>query len=143
MADRVAVLKEGRLLQLASPRVLYEQPASRAVAEFVGLSSIIPARVVASNRIDLGFATLAADTGSRTPGCPVFALIRPEHVQADPAEETANRLRGSLGTERYLGSVCRYDFHVPGAETPILAESRSAAQNAIAIAPEHIRLLDQ
>jgi putative spermidine/putrescine transport system ATP-binding protein len=142
MADRVAVLKEGRLLQLATPKILYEQPASRAVASFVGLSTILPAKVLATNRIDLGFATLAANTGSRSAGSAVFALIRPEHVQADPAEDTPNRLTGSLGTERYLGSFYRYDFNALGADTPILAESRTVAQNAIAIAPEHIRLLD-
>eukprot|EP01034_Spumella_vulgaris_P005357 gene5356-biopygen4710 len=51
MADRVAMLKDGRLLQIATPRDIYEQPASRAVAEFVGLSTILPAKVLSPGRL--------------------------------------------------------------------------------------------
>jgi putative spermidine/putrescine transport system ATP-binding protein len=143
MADRVAVLKEGRLLQLATPRDIYERPASRAVAEFVGLSTLLSATVAGAGRLDLGFAQLQADTGPRKPGDSVTVLVRPEHVQADPAADAPNTFAGSVGTQRYLGSVVRYDFHVPGLQRPVLAESRQAATRAIALPPEHICLLDQ
>jgi putative spermidine/putrescine transport system ATP-binding protein len=142
MADRVAVLKDGRLLQIAAPREIYERPASRAVAEFVGLSTLLPATVAGTDRIDLGFAQLAAPTGARAKGAKVHMLIRPEHVTPDPAPDALNRLMGRAGAQRYLGALTRYDFEVSGASRPFLAESRAAAAHAIAIAPEHIRLLD-
>ncbi|MBD9666773.1 putative spermidine/putrescine transport system ATP-binding protein [Variovorax paradoxus] len=142
MADRVAMLKDGRLLQIATPREIYENPASRAVAEFVGLSTILPAKVGAPDRLDLGFAELAAPTGSRTAGSAVHVLVRPEHIQADPPAGSINRLAGRTGAQRYLGALTRYDFEVAGAGKPFLAESATPAAEAIAIAPEHLRLLD-
>ena len=142
MADRVAVLKDGRLLQIAAPRELYERPASRAVAEFVGLSTLLPAKVAAPGRLHLGFAELAAPTGERAVGAAVHLLVRPEHIQPDPPPGSPNRLSGRTGAQRYLGALTRYDFEVPGAPRPFLAESAVPATAAIAIAPEHIRLLD-
>ena len=142
MADRVAVFKEGRLLQIATPRELYEQPASTAVAGFVGRSTLWAARVVGTGWVDTGFARLAVDTARRPDGSAVHLLVRPEHVQPDPAPDTPNRLQGQPGTQRYLGALSRYDFHVPGASQPVLAESRRVATHAIALPPEHIRLLD-
>jgi len=142
MADRVAMLKDGRLLQIATPREIYEEPASRAVAEFVGLSTILPARVAGLNKLDLGFAQFAAPTGMRAPGTALHVLVRPEHIAPDPAPGTPNRIAGRCGAQRYLGSLTRYDFEVPGAPKPFLAESARPATEAIAIAPEHLRLLD-
>ena len=142
MADRVAMLKDGRLLQIATPREIYEHPASRAVAEFVGLSTILPAKVSGTDRIDLGFAELVAPTGTRAIGTSVHVLVRPEHIAPDPTPDAVNRLAGRTGAQRYLGALTRYDFEVPGAHKPFLAESALPAAQAIAIAPEHLRLLD-
>ena len=140
MADRVAVLKDGRLLQIATPQDIYEQPNCRAVAEFVGLSTLLTGRVSADNRVDLGFAELVVPTAARKSGQQVHVLIRPEHIQADPAADALNRLAGQTGASRYLGSISRYDFEVNG--QTFLAEGKTSASHAIAIAPEHIRLLD-
>ncbi len=143
MADRVAVLKDGCLLQLATPKEIYERPASTAVAQFVGLSSIFKGTVLAQDLTDFGFAKLFTPTQQRRAGQSVHALIRPEHVQIDPAEGTLNRIKGHVGAQRYLGSLSRFDFHMPGASVPMLCESRSLPKDAIAIAPEHICLLDR
>ena len=143
MADRVAVMQDGRLLQLARPQELYEAPNCRAVAEFVGRSTIFEARVSAYNQIDLGFCQLAADTAHRAVGARVHVLIRPEHVVADPDPACLNRLVGHCGIRRYLGSTVRYDFHLAGTDRPLLAESPLVAEQAIAIHPRQLRLLDQ
>ena len=142
MADRVAVMQDGRLLQIAAPRELYEHPANRAVAQFVGLSTLLPGTVSATNRVDLGFAELAAPTGSRSAGAEVHVLIRPEHIQGDPPVGSLNRLAGRIGAQRFLGALTRYDFEVPGASRPFLADSAWPAREAIGVAPEHVRLLD-
>lgn len=142
MADRVAVLKEGRLLQIATPQEIYERPNCRAVAEFVGLSTLLEGRVASSGRVDFGFAELSVSTGAYNPGQKVHALIRPEHIEPDPQPGQANTLQGRPGACRYLGSLTRYDFEVEGAPRAFLAEGRQPASHAIAIAPEHIRLLE-
>jgi putative spermidine/putrescine transport system ATP-binding protein len=143
MADKVAVLKDGRLLQIDTPHHLYEAPATTTVAAFVGLSTIWAVTVSAPDWIDTGFAQIKTDTGHRPIGARVHMLVRPEHVQPDPPHGTPNRLEGHPGTTRFLGAVSRYDFHVRGASQPALSESRQVATHAIALPPEHIRLLDQ
>ncbi len=142
MADRVAVLKDGMLLQLATPKDIYNKPACKAVAEFVGLSTVLPATVVAQDRIDTGFAVLTTPTGTRSVGTSVFALIRPEHVEADPPLGTPNTMQGTTGTQRYLGASLRYDFHAEGASQPLTAQARAVAVKAVAVAPDHVCLLD-
>ena len=143
MADRVAVLQDGRLLQIAAPRDIYERPANRAVAQFVGLSTLLSGKVTASDRVDLGFAELTVPTGGRSVGTQVHALIRPEHVQADPAVGSVNRFEGQCGAQRYLGALTRYDFVIPGTTTLFLGESREPARSAVGLPPDHIRLLDE
>lgn len=134
--------QDGRLLQIAAPHVLYERPACRAVAEFVGLSTLLPGRVAAPDRVDVGFARLATATGARAPGRAVHVLVRPEHVEADPPPGAPNRLEGRVGAVRYLGAVTRYDFEVPGASAPFLAQGSLPVAGAIAIDPARICLLD-
>lgn len=142
MADRVAVLKDGCLLQLATPREIYERPVSTAVAQFVGLSTIFKGTVVAQDLVDLGFAKLVALTQKRVIGQTVHILIRPEHVQVDPPTNAINRLQGQVGVQRYLGSSARFDFQVLGAGAALLCEARSLPESAISVLPEHICLLD-
>jgi putative spermidine/putrescine transport system ATP-binding protein len=137
------MLKDGRLLQFATPQEIYAAPASKAVAEFVGLSTILSGKVCATDQIDVGFAKLHTPTGTRTMGQTIHALIRPEHVQVDPDAAAINRLMGQTTAVRYLGALSRFDFSLPGVDRPILAEAAKVASSSIAISPEHIRLLDE
>jgi putative spermidine/putrescine transport system ATP-binding protein len=142
MADRVAVMKDGKLLQFDAPNEIYEAPNSKAVAEFVGLSTIFSAVVVDKDLIDVGFCKLHVSTNGRALGTKLFALMRPEHFDIDPPTDVVNRLAGVIGVQRYLGSMFRYDFQIPDAPKPLLVESRHLATKSIAISPKHIRLLD-
>ncbi|WP_414448555.1 ABC transporter ATP-binding protein [Burkholderia sp. 22PA0099] len=141
MADRVAIVEGGRVLQVGTPRELYEQPASARVARFIGHSTILSGRVVATDRVDVGFATLCAATGAHREGDAVELLLRPEHVQADPAPGGVNLIRGACGEVRYFGSTHRYDFLPHGAAAPLAGEGREVARHSIAIDPRHLRVL--
>ncbi|MXR35963.1 ABC transporter ATP-binding protein [Craterilacuibacter sinensis] len=141
MADRIALLDQGRVLQYGTPTELYENPLNETVARFVGLSTICTATVCGEGEIDTGYARLRCDTGARAPGEQVKLLVRPEHIEADPPLFAVNRMEGHVTLNRYLGSFNRYDFMPHGAQQPWLGEARSAPADAIAVAPEHIRLL--
>ncbi|RKF49831.1 ABC transporter ATP-binding protein [Paraburkholderia fungorum] len=141
IADRVAVVDGGRVLQVDTPERLYTQPVSTQVARFVGHSSVIPGRVSGAGMVDVSFATLFADTGVFHPGDDVEVLVRPEHVQPDPPAAAVNRLRGRRTEVRYFGATCRYDFVPDSAQRPLLCEGRQLAAQSIAIAPEHLRVL--
>jgi putative spermidine/putrescine transport system ATP-binding protein len=87
MADRVAVLNQGRLEQYAPPTEVYDNPNSLFVNTFVGTANMLPGRLVALN----GEATVALDIGTeiraRAPGVPiepgerVTVCMRPEHLR--------------------------------------------------------------
>lgn len=142
MADRVALLDHGRVLQYGTPEELYQAPCNETVARFVGLSTILPATVCATDEIDLGFARLRCDTGARAIGSTVKMLVRPESIDTDPPAGTVNRLPGRVTLKRYLGALTRYDFQVDGCDTVWLGDARHVPEHAIAVAPEHVRLLD-
>ena len=141
MADRVAIVDGGRVLQVGTPHELYELPASTRVARFIGHSTILVGRVTATDRVDVGFATLCAPTGKLREGEAVELLLRPEHVQADPEQDCVNRIHGSRGEVRYFGATHRYDFTPHGAATPLLGEGGVVASHSIAIEPRHLRVL--
>ncbi len=141
MADRVAIVERGRILQVGTPRELYDQPASAHVARFIGHSTLLPGQVIATDRVDVGFATLCAPTGARRVGEAVELLLRPEHVRPDPEPGCVNYLGGACGEVRYFGSTHRYDFMPNGATRALLGEGRTVATRSVAIDPRHLRVL--
>jgi putrescine transport system ATP-binding protein len=122
MADRIGVMDQGRLEQVATPRRLYEAPNSRWVAEFVGDINMLQGEVGPSVAGRLAIAT--KDAGIITAVAPpdpvkkalVFVAIRPEKVKLSrraPASDTAgthtiNRLEGIVIDVSYLGGFTIY-----------------------------------
>ncbi|QDW52174.1 ABC transporter ATP-binding protein [Burkholderia sp. KBS0801] len=141
MADRVAIVDAGRVLQVGTPRELYERPASAQVARFVGHSTLLRGRVLAHGTVDVRFAMLRAETGEHRPGAEIDVLVRPELVQADPPADSVNRIDGRPGQVRYFGATQRYDFIPAGSTDTLLCEGREPAMQSIAIEPHHLLVL--
>jgi len=81
LADRIAVMNRGRIEQLGEPREVYERPATRFVADFIGASTVLRGRTVAADRVAIGAATLRVAGGRPWPaGATVELAIRPERV---------------------------------------------------------------
>jgi spermidine/putrescine transport system ATP-binding protein len=138
MSDRIGVMQHGRLLQVGTPRELYERPATRFVAGFLGESNFLPARVVARGatgaRVTVGATTLDVAAGLATDGDCMLA-IRPEHIllSADTAPRTPNSVGGTIDEAMYLGSDMRYVVAVTEAlrltvRTPAPAQAYHAGQ---------------
>jgi len=114
MADRVAVMEGGRILQLDTPRDLYDRPASRAVATFVGHANILPARVVSASSVETPIGVLSTAPHDMPVGAPVAVLVRPERVRPGPSPDAVNTFAGTITRDRFLGSLRRFDFAVAG-----------------------------
>ena len=115
MSDRVAVLHQGRLVQYASPRELYERPANRFVAEFIGESNFLPVEVAggearyAGQRLAL--AEPAQDGGAQE------LLLRPEKlVLLEPGEAlpNGNRFQGRLTQAIFQGESVLLNVKLDG-----------------------------
>jgi iron(III) transport system ATP-binding protein len=94
LVDEVAVMLNGHIEQLGTPQELYRQPASRAVAEFIGDANFIDG-VSDGRRIETELGNLEAQTGVKGE---VDVLIRPENVEISPAPTSrdAYRIRRQL-----------------------------------------------
>ncbi|HUO64205.1 MAG TPA: ABC transporter ATP-binding protein [Terriglobales bacterium] len=93
LSDRIAVMSRGRIEQLGAPREIYERPASRFVADFIGASTVLRGRVVSADQVALspGLTIRVAAGAPLRVGEDVELAIRPERVglAAGPGEGTA------------------------------------------------------
>ena len=114
IADRVAIMNQGKLVQLGEPRELYRQPADRFVAEFVGVSNIVPAEVVESNASGVTVRVLGQTVRSRrpprNPESQVSIVLRPEALRIDKASEMGVPAR--VITMAFTGPIARYTVAV-------------------------------
>jgi putrescine transport system ATP-binding protein len=117
VADRIGVMNHGRVMQVATPPELYEQPNSRWVADFVGDVNLIEGRVVEANASGtviesaaVGKVRAGAAPGAK-PGNTVWVALRPEKVRvlrAKPAA-TENCASGIVRNIAYLGDLSVYN----------------------------------
>ena len=123
MSSRIAVMDTGRIVQVSTPAVLYEYPATRFVAEFIGGINVFEGRVLgmdeASGQVRiqcdaLDAELLARHTDPLPEGTAVSVAVRPEKVdvhESEPARGTAateNVVVGKVRDIAYLGDVSIY-----------------------------------
>jgi spermidine/putrescine transport system ATP-binding protein len=111
MADRLAVMNEGRIEQVGSPREVYEEPASAYVADFLGVSNMLDAQAIGTEsdgrcRVRVGDSELLASQGHTSSRGSVKVVVRPERVRVEaPGETGENRLPGKIERVVYAGAV--------------------------------------
>jgi spermidine/putrescine ABC transporter ATP-binding subunit len=85
LADRIAVMRQGRIEQLGAPREIYERPATRFVADFIGASTVLRGRAVAADQVAVAASTLQVAGAPAWPvGTEVELAIRPERARLAP-----------------------------------------------------------
>lgn len=121
MADRIAVLHEGRLQQIGTPREVYETPASTFVARFIGAANIFEVTAIRAEngRLNLtiagGLAMTALDDGRPWAGGRINAVVRPEKIRVGADRpDMENRFRGRLSAIAYGGAVMRCQVAIGG-----------------------------
>ncbi len=99
MADRIAILHEGRIIQTGTPEDLYGDPAQLFVAEFIGQPKINIIRVSDPQRLESLFGATLADAGIETAPWPILVGVRPEAITLDES----GKHTGRVVTCEYLG----------------------------------------
>ena len=130
MADRIAVLNEGRLEQLGTPPEIYRRPASRFVADFIGHANFLDVTV------DVGVAVLADGTrvpcaGGRRSGAATL-MLRPEALRlADPTAPPAGAVLGRALQSSFLGNHVRVTVACGGFDAQLVVALQG--QDAVAL----------
>ena len=112
MSDRLAVMNHGRIAQLGTPEEVYNEPADAFVADFLGVSNLMDARVEPGGngqgpcRVRLGDFTLEAKAGKLDATGAVKVAIRPERIHLRPYEAAGvNCVPGMVERLVFLGSI--------------------------------------
>jgi putrescine transport system ATP-binding protein len=120
LADRIAVMRDGRIEQIGSPRAVYEQPASRFVADFLGRANVLAGRAAGRDgaflRVDTGLPGLVLRALSPldvADGTEVWVAVRPENIAFEERGH-ANHAEGVVRAAAYVGGESRYEIEVPG-----------------------------
>ncbi|MCC5974134.1 MAG: ABC transporter ATP-binding protein [Rubellimicrobium sp.] len=134
MSDRIAVMFEGEIGQMADPETLYRRPGSRRVAEFIGKMNFLPGRVLDTGgkiHVDvagLGAGEIAPDQAPRgaAPGATVIG-IRPETLAILFEGETTDRrlADGVVDEVVYYGDMTYYDVRVAGVDKPLTVSMKN------------------
>jgi iron(III) transport system ATP-binding protein len=119
LGDRIGVVRDGKLLQMASPDQIYNRPADLFVASFTGASNLLGGRVVARNgelgtvEVDGGQQLAAWLAAGVEAGARVKIAVRPENVRL-AGDGPDNRITGRITAQRFQGTHTIYELAVLG-----------------------------
>ncbi len=139
LSDRIGVMNEGRLEQVATGEELYRRPRTRFIADFLGRANCVDGRVRrgpgdAPALVTEGGAALPLPAGTGAPeGARGSLVIRAEDIAllaAPPAAATEAALAGRVDLRLFEGEAVYYEVAVPGLAQPLRVASRSGAFGA-------------
>ena len=123
LADRIGVMRDGRIVQVGPPREVYEAPATRYVAGFVGEVNLFEAVVSSVKGQTATLAAAEAPGGFRIKadeapaiGATVWLAVRPEKLRLtldSPARKAANTLAGEISDISYTGDWTTFVIALP------------------------------
>jgi spermidine/putrescine transport system ATP-binding protein len=122
MSDRIAVMSRGVVLQIGKPEEIYERPASKYVADFIGETNFVDGVVKTQNgslvEVELpGTATVCVESSRTfTSGQPVSVAVRPEKLRLNSELTNGNNLRGRVEDVIYIGTDTHYGVRFAGGQ---------------------------
>ncbi|HNV19389.1 MAG TPA: TOBE domain-containing protein, partial [Rectinema sp.] len=119
LSDRIGVMCEGKLIQIGSPHDLYEKPATRFVADFIGANNLVSGTVESVSEDIIVVTELGPIRGfsyfAMKPGDKCTVAFRPENVEVHtmPPSSQDNIIHGKIGFASYMGNTLRYEMELP------------------------------
>jgi spermidine/putrescine transport system ATP-binding protein len=155
MSDRLAVMRDGKIVQIGRPTDVYEQPADTYVADFLGVSNLMPVQVVSRGpgsrcEVRLGESLLTVEHGSLDAPDQAHAVIRPERVRIEEyGSPGPNRMPAMVERLVYLGSATQVFLRLgAGADVQALLQNdgdhaplRQGTPVHAYLAPDALRVL--
>lgn len=124
LADQVAIMNQGKLTQMGTPIELYRRPADRFVAEFVGLSNVVPAELLESNAEGASVRVFGQEIRShlppKDPKSPISVVLRPEAIRIVSGKDSGIPAR--VRALAYIGPIARYTVAVEEDGTELIID---------------------
>jgi spermidine/putrescine transport system ATP-binding protein len=134
MSDRIAVMEAGRILQVGSPRQIYNHPIERFVADFIGSTNFLSAEVLSNEgrsvrlKLSSGKEVRVELPEGMVPDVRVTAVVRPEYAQLSAETQKTRDLRGVLENIVYFGTDTHYHIRLPD-ETLFVIRSQNRRED--------------
>jgi putative spermidine/putrescine transport system ATP-binding protein len=142
LADRVAVLRDGRLVQYAAPAEIYDQPADAFVASFVGRANLLEGHADAPDSVDTPIGRLTTLPHGHATGTPVRLLVRPERIEPVADGEVHGLIPVRILRDRFFGATRRIEVEAGGGRLEIETVARDAFAH-VRVPPEAVQFLSQ
>lgn len=153
LSDRIIIMDRGKIAQMGSPREIYQKPADKFVAEFMGVSNILRFRILKKDsqtvlaRTDLGFDLFCEGKMEPPDG---YLLLRPERIRMfrKQPEPAVNLFKGVVKNIAYLGNLVNYIVTVKDMDLRIQADPREGVFNfgeevLMGIEPKEITIIPE
>jgi spermidine/putrescine transport system ATP-binding protein len=144
MSDRLAVMRDGKIVQLGNPAEIYEEPADTYVADFLGVSNLMEVDVVSRGpggrcEVKLGETVLTAEHGGQDTPDRAHAVIRPERVRIEEFGSAGpNRVPAMVERLVYLGSSTQVFLRLAaGSDVQVLLSNDEGPQTLSQGTPVH------
>jgi putative spermidine/putrescine transport system ATP-binding protein len=141
LADRIAVMHEGRIAQVGSAAEIYDRPASAFVAQFVGRANLIEGRVADAASVETPIGRLATLAHGRPAGAAVRLLVRPERIELADATSAENVFAVDVLRDRFFGST-RQILVAAGAGRLEIETAARAPVSKVRVPRDAIQFLD-
>jgi putrescine transport system ATP-binding protein len=123
LADRIAVMDHGKIIQIGTPAEIYEQPNSKYVADFIGNINLLEGKVLATGNgairmesVGTGASIAVNQDVATAAGSTAWFAVRPEKLSVSldqPADVSVNALSGEVIDIGYLGDISVYHVRLP------------------------------
>jgi iron(III) transport system ATP-binding protein len=157
LANRIAVMQTGKLVQLGPPLELYQRPANRFVAGFLGDCNFIPGKVKDGTNTEravetpLGILVGHATGDAPKPGVEVVCAIRPQDLTLEPMGEAPNRFEATVDQLSFLGEMTHVRLLAGEAKLPVLivglpqtaARLKPGERVTLSAPPAHVAILQE
>jgi len=133
MSDRIAVMSKGKVLQIGSPWDIYDKPADRFVADFIGETNFLIGAVLGTEqglarvRLKSGAEVLATIAEGMAPKAEVTIVVRPEHARAVPPG--GGQLAGTVENVVYFGTDTHIHLKLDSGEPFMVRQQNSRTQS--------------
>ena len=117
MSDRIAVMSSGKILQVGSPKEIYERPAERFVANFIGESNFLDATLKGTNVALKSGGSFEVDPPTDVGDGAVSVLVRPEHASVRAGDASKGDLRATVENVVYSGEATTLHLTLTSGET--------------------------
>ncbi|HEY2629017.1 MAG TPA: putative 2-aminoethylphosphonate ABC transporter ATP-binding protein [Usitatibacter sp.] len=153
MADRIVVMNQGSIDQIGTPSEVYRNPSTPFVADFVGKTNLLPAKICGDNRVQVGEQRFACDVSGAANGRDLKLFFRPEDVMVrNVGGATPNSAAVVVERIEFLGGYSRLTFRMNGIDQLLFADLsvndmaefhvKPGDTMRVAIPPERVRVFE-